>query len=647
MGLTRNQKIMVAVLLSGAILVILNATLLSPALPHIMRDTGVDATTVQWLTSAYSLVEAVVIPLNAFIVGKFPTRKLFIGGIAWFGVSCIIAACAPNFWVILLGRIMMACATGIIMPMVFTLILLIFPREQRGSAMGMVGLMIAFAPAIGPTLSGVLVDSVGWRMLFVVIAAICVIVDLFAFKFLTNFDNFEEVPFDAPSVAMLLVGMLSLLYGISSSTTAENIAVPIVLIVAGLIILGVFCKRQLKLETPVLRIQVLSSRKFRTVVIIIALLQASMIGSEVVLPIYVQQVMGQTATVSGLLMLPGAVIGAICGLVAGRLFDNYGVRGLAIFGACVLGIGAFGVTTFSMDMSIIMVTVVYSTMSIGIQFLSTPLNTWGVNSLDNKVVQHANALSSTMNQVGVSVGTAFIVSLTALGHLFAPEGASAVEVTYAGVHVSFCGMAIMLACVVLGILFFVRDTKADAAVEAQRKANLAELAEKAERENGVPGVDRPFLVADVMNPNPNTVRDTATIREAIDAMRATETSGLPVVDAENNLVAFISDGDVMKYLSNESGNYNDGSNYYRIVENEDFWTRLSTLLDLNVMRIATKKVIAMGVGEDAEDAFNTLAERRIKKVPVIKNGKVVGTLSRRNIINTLATAEQMLTEMQR
>ena len=647
MGLTRNQKIMVAVLLSGAILVILNATLLSPALPHIMRDTGVDATTVQWLTSAYSLVEAVVIPLNAFIVGKFPTRKLFIGGIAWFGVSCIIAACAPNFWVILLGRIMMACATGIIMPMVFTLILLIFPREQRGSAMGMVGLMIAFAPAIGPTLSGVLVDSVGWRMLFVVIAVICVIVDLFAFKFLTNFDNFEEVPFDAPSVAMLLVGMLSLLYGISSSTTAENIAVPIVLIVAGLIILGIFCKRQLKLETPVLRIQVLSSRKFRTVVIIIALLQASMIGSEVVLPIYVQQVMGQTATVSGLLMLPGAVIGAICGLVAGRLFDNYGVRGLAIFGACVLGIGAFGVTTFSMDMSIIMVTVVYSTMSIGIQFLSTPLNTWGVNSLDNKVVQHANALSSTMNQVGVSVGTAFIVSLTALGHLFAPEGASALEVTYAGVHVSFCGMAIMLACVVLGILFFVRDTKADAAVEAQRKADLAELAEKAERENGVPGVDRPFLVADVMNPNPNTVRDTATIREAIDAMRATETSGLPVVDAENNLVAFISDGDVMKYLSNESGNYNDGSNYYRIVENEDFWTRLSTLLDLNVMRIATKKVIAMGVGEDAEDAFNTLAERRIKKVPVIKNGKVVGTLSRRNIINTLATAEQMLTEMQR
>ena len=311
MGLDRNQKIMVAVLLSGAILVILNATLLSPALPHIMRDTGVDATTVQWLTSAYSLVEAVVIPLNAFFVGRFSTRKLFIGGIGWFCVSCIIAACAPSFGVILLGRVMMACATGIIMPMVFTLILLVFPREQRGAAMGMVGLMISFAPAIGPTLSGVLVDSVGWRMLFVVIAVICVLVMIPAFKFLKNFEGFEKVPFDVPSVVMLLAGMLSLLYGISSSTTAKNIAVPLALIVFGLIVLAVFCRRQFKLEVPVLRIQVLSSRKFRTAVILIGLLQASMIGSEVVLPIYVQQVMGQSATVSGLLMLPGAVIGAI------------------------------------------------------------------------------------------------------------------------------------------------------------------------------------------------------------------------------------------------------------------------------------------------------------------------------------------------
>ena len=164
-GLTKQQTAMVVVLLLGAVLVVLNQTLLSPALPTIMSDMQVDATTVQWLTSGYALVEAIIIPLNAFFMGRFRTRQLFIGGIMVFAAGTIVAALAPIFWVILLGRCMQACATGIIMPMVFTLILLVFPREKRGSAMGIVGLVIAFAPAVGPSLSGVLVDTVGWRAL--------------------------------------------------------------------------------------------------------------------------------------------------------------------------------------------------------------------------------------------------------------------------------------------------------------------------------------------------------------------------------------------------------------------------------------------------------------------------------------------------
>nr|MCR5582142.1 MFS transporter [Eggerthellaceae bacterium] len=158
MGLTRKQKMMVAVLLSGALITVLNMTLLSPALPHIMADLQVDATTVQWLTSGYALVEACVIPMNAYLVGRFSTRKLFIGGIAWFALGSLVAALAPAFPFLLLGRVMQAMATGVVMPMVFTLILLVFPREKRGSAMGVIGLIIAFAPAIGPSLSGVLVD---------------------------------------------------------------------------------------------------------------------------------------------------------------------------------------------------------------------------------------------------------------------------------------------------------------------------------------------------------------------------------------------------------------------------------------------------------------------------------------------------------
>ena len=637
MGLTKQQKMMIAVLLSGTLLVVLNATFLSPALPHIMRDTGVDATTVQWLTSAYSMVEAVVIPLNAFFIGRFSTRKLFIGGIAWFALASVVAALAPNFGVLLLARVMMAMATGIIMPMVFTLILLIFPRESRGSAMGIVSLIISFAPAIGPSLSGVLVDGVGWRMLFVIVAVIAALVVIFASLSLENFPGFERVPFDGLSVVMLLAGMLGLLYGISTATTAEVLVLPIGLIAAGLVLLGLFADRQTKLEVPVLRVQVLKNRRFRTVVVLIALMQAALIGSEVVLPIYVQQVMGNTATVSGLLMRPGADLGAISGLIAGHLFDRKGVRGVVVFGAILLAIGAVGVTTFNMDMSILMVTVVYSVMSIGIQFLITPLNAWGLNSLDNSVVQHGNALSATTNQVGASFGTAFIVSLTALGPLVAPAASDARAVTFAGVHLAFTGMCVLLLIVAASIILFVRDTPKER-TEAQIK--------KAEREDrirtGVPGIDRPWVVADLMNERSPYGTLGATVRDAIDAMRTTETSGVPIVDADRTIVGFVSDGDVLKYLSAQSGRYTDGTNFFTVMESESFLDRLHDLLDLDVMRIATKNVISFEASDDPEDAFKTLAEKRIKKVPVTRDGKLVGSLSRRNVLNGLATAEAQL-----
>ena len=636
-GLTKQQKTMILVLLSGTILVILNGTLLSPALPTIMADTDVSATTAQWLTSAYSLVEACIIPLNAFLVGRFSTRKLFTGCIAFFAVAAVVAGMAPNFGVILLGRIMMALAAGIMMPMSFTLILLTFPRERRGSAMGTVGLIIGFAPAIGPSLSGAVVDAVGWRVLFFLVAVVAVLVVIGAFVGLKNYEGFEHVDFDAPSIAILAVGMVSLLYGVSSFTSSQNKIVEAVLIVVGLALLVIFCRRQTKLENPVLRISIMKTRNFCIAVILVALLQAAMFGSGIVVPIYVQQVMGQSAMVTGLLMMPGAVVGAVCGVIAGRLFDRFGVRGAVLFGSVLLALGALGVTLFDIDSHILMVALVYTVLAIGMQFLTTPINTWGINSLDNSVIQHANAITSTMNQVGGSFGTALIVSLTALSGLFAPAGASEKVITMTGLHIAFTGMCVMALAVVVCIVIFVRDTNKKPAPACDTLPGYAVTVPE-----GVPGVDRAFLVADVMNANLNAIPATATVREAIDAMRATETSGVPIVNDEGGVIGFISDGDIMKYLSNQTGSYSDGVNYFSLTENEDFWARLGSMLDLPAENLATKRVVSIDAHADAEDAFKLLSEKRIKKVPVVFNGKVVGTLSRRNIMNALATAEAVL-----
>ena len=623
---------MIAVLLSGALLMILNATFLSPALPAIMADLGVGPTTAQWLTSAYNLTEAVVVPLNAFLIGRFPTRRLFLGGVAWFGIAAIIGAIAPNFHILLLARIMMATATGVVMPMVFTLIVLTFPRERRGSAMGIVGLIIAFAPAVGPSTSGIVVDSIGWRALFVIVAAITLIVFLAALAFLKNREGFERVPFDAVSILLLAVGMVSLLYGVSSATSAEILAIPLALIAGGIALLALFVRRQFRLDTPVLRIGILSSRPYRTAVALIVFLQAELAGSTIILPIYVQQVRGYDATTSGLLMLPGAILGAFLGLAAGRIFDKRGVRGLALVSAATLTLGALGVIYFNLTMPIIGVTFVYTTIAAGIQFLNTPLNTWGLNSLDNSVVQHANSLGNTINQIGASCGAAFITSLTALAPHFAPAGSDEKHLLFTGVHLAFIGIAGVLFVVVIGTLVAVRDKPAD---EQAKKAMQA--AARANAPAGAPVRERDILVADVMNAQPAFLTEDVTVREAIRAMTTKELTGIPVVDAEGNLTGFITDGDIMRFLSPQDKEYVlEGRIFATISEDESVAERLQELLALPVTRLASKnRIHSFEVHDDAEQAFQTLSEKHIRKAPVLADGKLVGTLSRRDVIKAL------------
>lgn len=637
MGLSKQERLMIVVLMAGTLLVVLNQTLLSPALPSIMADLNVNATTVQWLTSGYAMVEAIIIPLNAFFIGRFPTRRLFIIGISWFAFGSLVAALAPNFYVLLLGRIMQAMATGVVMPMTFTLILLIFPREKRGSAMGIVGLVISFAPAVGPSVSGVLVDSVGWRFLFIIIVAIAVLVVIFSTFSLKNYGSFERAPLDFPSVVLLLLGMFGLLYGLSTFTSSALPLVSAAMMIAGIILLALFARRQLRLEQPILRVDVFKARKFRTVVIAIALLQAALVGSGVIFPIFVQNVLGESATVSGLILLPGAVLGAFVGLWAGRFFDAHGVRGLAICGALVLLASAVALVMFHLDTSILIVCLVYTVMSMGIQLLITPMNTWGINSLDNKLIQHGNALSSTMNQVGASFGTALIVSLTGLAGLFT-SSADPIVMTFTGTHVAFIGMMVLLALVAVIIFLFVREVPGK-----DVKPSLVE------REfTGVAGVDRPFYVADVMDAQPGFVPEGASVRDVIKIMRKRNTSGVPIVDEDAKVLGFVSDGDILKYLSNQSGSYfTDGTNFYSLVDQEDFWGKLGGLLELQALRIATRRVISIDAHADVEDAFKTLSEKRIKKIPVLLEGRLVGTLSRSNIITALEQAEFMLNETNR
>lgn len=624
MGLTRNQVVIVAILLAGATLVVLNQTLLSPAYPSIMADLGVDATTVQWLTSAYSLVEAIVIPLSAYLIGRFPTRKLFIAGISLFAIGSLLAAFSPFFGVLLLGRIFQASACGVVMPMVFTVILLVFPREKRGSAMGIVSLVIGFAPAVGPSLSGLLVESIGWRSLFVLVTALAVLIVILSAIFLKSYGEFEPTSFDKPSVALCSIGLLCLLYGLATITSSTNIAIPVVLIVVGAIFLTFFVRRQLKLDVPLLKVDVLKSHKYAIVVTLVAMLQAALVGTGVLLPIYLQNLLGVSALQTGLIMLPGAVLGAIMGFFAGRLFDKLGVRRVAIPGAIVAAIGGCGLVGFGLDSPIPYVIVIYTCLGVGMQALVTPLNTWGINTLDNRVIQHANALQNTLNQVGASLGTAILVSLSATSTFLFPE-MPALDQAMAGDRIAFAFTALIMVAILVVIVAVVRDTKSEkkapAAIDALRMPTKA---------------DDHIAVDLAMNKQPYFVHSTDSVREVAQILAANKTSGVPVVDENMKVVGFISDGDIMKYIGRSDGALVDATlMLYRATDNENFVQRVTDLLDLNVMRIATKGAISVESGSELDEACRLLAEKRIKKAPVVdENGTLIGSLSRSDVIRS-------------
>lgn len=652
LGLAKNQMSMIAVLLTGAFVAVLNATLLTPALPTIMADMGVASTTVQWLTSGYALTEAVVIPLAAYLMGRFSTRRLFIGGMSIFAAGSVVAAVAPVFPLLLLGRVMQACATGFVMPMVFSVILLVIPRERRGSAMGIIGLIIGFAPTIGPSLSGVLVDTVGWRAIFVIVAAVAAAIVACAVKMLPAYGEFRRTKFDALSVVLSTCGLVCLLYGLSSVSSSTNLVLTAGLIVCGLAVIGAYAYRQLHLEEPMLRVGILRTANYRTVVVIIALFQAALIGMETIMPLYIQGVLGEPATVSGLTLLPGALIGAFTGVLAGRLFDKFGVRVPVLVGAVVILCGVVGFTQFRVDSPIAFVAATYAVLCVGIQFTMTPVNTWGVNSLPNADIQHAQSTSNTINQVAASFGTALLVSVasTVSANVAGLEG---VTRTFAGYHASFCTTALLAACAVVLILAFVRDRKkapaasAAPAVEPAHAPAAAPAPEPAAAQ-GAPDEAAAFrraadaalsglTLAQVMNPAAATVRDTACMREVIDIMGATDTTGVSVVDASGKLVGYVTDGDVMRYMARSEFAVSSPSAgvSLSVTDDEDLAARLSALGGLNVMELATRRVISVEEDTPLDVVCGILAKRRIKKVPVTRDGVLVGALSRRNVLHAM------------
>ncbi|HEH2053244.1 TPA: DHA2 family efflux MFS transporter permease subunit [Staphylococcus aureus] len=409
-GVSRGK--ILAALLFGMFIAILNQTLLNVALPKINTEFNISASTGQWLMTGFMLVNGILIPITAYLFNKYSYRKLFLVALVLFTIGSLICAISMNFPIMMVGRVLQAIGAGVLMPLGSIVIITIYPPEKRGAAMGTMGIAMILAPAIGPTLSGYIVQNYHWNVMFYGMFIIGIIAILVGFVWFKLYQYTTNPKADIPGIIFSTIGFGALLYGFSEAGNKGWGSVEIETMFAiGIIFIILFVIRELRMKSPMLNLEVLKFPTFTLTTIINMVVMLSLYGGMILLPIYLQNLRGFSALDSGLLLLPGSLIMGLLGPFAGKLLDTIGLKPLAIFGIAVMTYATWELTKLNMDTPYMTIMGIYVLRSFGMAFIMMPMVTAAINALPGRLASHGNAFLNTMRQLAGSIGTAILVTV--------------------------------------------------------------------------------------------------------------------------------------------------------------------------------------------------------------------------------------------
>lgn len=460
---------LLAVLLSGAFVAILSETILNVALNAIMLDFAVTSSTVQWLVTGYMLVIGTLIPISAYFMQRFTTRQLFITAMSLFTIGTMISGFSPTFSMLLVGRLTQAVGTAIMIPLIMNVILRVIPVARRGAAMGLVGLVIMFAPAIGPTVSGLIVDNLSWRWLFYLIIPISILSLTFGLKVLKNVSEVSKPKLDILSFLLSTLGFGGIVYGFSVAGKGDaSFTDPFVFaaLLIGFISLGLFGWRQLKMEDPLLDIRVFRYPMFLISVIMVMLVMMTMFAMMLVLPIYLQGSLLLTAVVTGLIMLPGGLLNGAISPLMGKIFDKFGPRPILIPGTILMVLAVFSYRFTVPGIPIWFIVVQQIALMISVAMIMMPAQTNGLNQIPVRLYPHGTAIINTLMQVSGAIGAALFISLMENGQqsyladleVTEPTAQQSIDALIYGSQQSF-STGFYLACVTFILALFIRRSK--------------------------------------------------------------------------------------------------------------------------------------------------------------------------------------------
>jgi len=445
--------------------VILNETLMVNAIPRLMAQFNVTARAAQWLSTAFMLTMAVVIPVTGWFLQRVTTRRAFTLAMGIFCAGTLLAALAPTFWVLVTARVVQASGTAVMLPLLMTTLMTIVPEQDRGRVMGNVTLAISVAPALGPTVAGLMLQVADWRWLFGLVLPVAVLVTIAALRKLTDVGETRDGSIDVPSVALAAVGFGGLVYGLSGLGAPEDPAVsPWAIIVGGALVVATFVARQVRLQRrpsgPLLDLRTLNHRTYTLAVTLQAVAFLTLMGAMILLPLYLQELRGLTPLQTGLLVAPGGLTMGLAGPRIGRIFDRVGGRLLMIPGSVLVAVGLTVFAFLGAATPYAVLVAAHLLLMIGLAMVMTPCFTISLGSLPMHLYSHGSSLLGTVQQVAAAVGTALSVTiLTARSTTLALGGADPVDAFVGGIRAAFAvSAALAVVTIVIAMLLPSRPT---------------------------------------------------------------------------------------------------------------------------------------------------------------------------------------------
>lgn len=616
---------MITIAAAAAFLATFNETFLNVAFAPIMADFGVDVNTVQWLTTGYLLVAAIFVPVANVLYRRFPTKALFISVTGIMVVGSIIGALAPNFATLLGGRLLQAIGTGLLTPIGMNITLAVSPRHKLGMNMGIMAAMTTLGPSLAIVLSGALLTIAPWKTLMWVFAALVLIVLIAGAFVLYTVVELGRPVLDIASFILVAVALIGILYGVSAAF-GGNIVISGGAIIVGLLFLWAFIRRQNRIANPLIDLTPFKTAAFNRGVAMTMLGLLFVFAMNVTIPLFLQAARGTAPLSSSLTLAPGILLTVVLGPIAGRWFDRFGGRFSIPLGFAVMAIFVGLVGLAAGQTSLVLFGALYVPAVLATAFVIGPSQTFALSHLDERSSPHGVTVISTSFQIAGGVGTSLAAGIYGMvSQMQLDAGQAEVDSLITGFRAA---AILVIVTSVIGIIIAIRAYAARKPLDQPAETSAPQSA-----------------IAGIMKTDVYTLQSSDTVLEALYKFTSLGISGAPIVDQNSQLVGFISDGDIMRYLS---AAHPSSVNFYSFAvhEKQELDDAMQELSTLNIMQLATKQVISLSDTASLADAIAALSDAHLKKVPVTnRDGSMVGIISR-SAINRLAIANYLETEHQ-